>query len=39
MTEAERIRQALHAIAIQQGSGQWNLNQIRHILEETKERQ
>jgi hypothetical protein len=33
MTEAERIARALHAIQLQQGSGQWNLNEIRHILE------
>jgi hypothetical protein len=33
VTEAERIARALHTITIQQGTGQWNLNEIRHILE------
>jgi hypothetical protein len=30
---AEQVRRALHTIDLQQGNGQWNLNQIRHILE------
>jgi hypothetical protein len=33
VTEAERIARALHTIQLQQGTGQWNLNEIRHILE------
>jgi hypothetical protein len=33
VTEAERIARALHAIDIQKGTGQWSLNEIRHILE------
>lgn len=33
MSEAERIARALHTIQLQLGNGQWNLNEIRHILE------